>query len=80
MEPLQLLLSLAGHLGGVSFCGCCSARAARPGLAEGGFRDDDVDRELNETAPVDDSEVVLELPGPWYAAFPLPADDGFSWL
>ena len=40
-------------------------------LAEGGLRDVDIDRELNETSPVDDGEVPLEQPGPWSAAFPL---------
>ena len=70
MEPLQLLLSLARHLGGVSFCGCAPTAAARH-LAEGGLRDVDIDRELNETSPVDDGEVPLEQPGPWSAAFPL---------
>ena len=39
-------------------------------LAEGGLRDVDIDRELNETSPVDDGEVPLEQPGPWSAAFP----------
>ena len=40
-------------------------------LAEGGLRDVDIDREPNETSPVDDGEVPLEQPGPWSAAFPL---------
>ena len=40
-------------------------------LAEGGLRDVDIDREPNETSPVDDGEVPLEQPGPWPAAFPL---------
>ena len=40
-------------------------------LAEGGLRDVDIDRELNETSLVDDDEVALEQPGPWSAAFPL---------